>query len=116
MNISYALLKEIARIQAALTDIQPLKMIAENEQSFKDATHCHICETPFSADTVRVRDHCQLTGAYRGAACQPCNINFKQPTFVPVVFHDLRSFDSHIICASFGIIQGGGGDVHCIKH
>jgi hypothetical protein len=30
---------EIARIQAALNDIQPLKMIPENEQSFKDATH-----------------------------------------------------------------------------
>jgi hypothetical protein len=39
VNISYALLKEIARIQAALNDIQPLKMIPENEQSFKDATH-----------------------------------------------------------------------------
>lgn len=98
-------LKETERIQPALNDIQPLKMIAENEQSFKDATHCHICETPFSADTVRVRDHCQLTGAYSGAACQPCNINCKQPTYVPVVFHDLRSYDSHIICASLGLFK-----------
>jgi len=99
------LLKENARIQAILNDIQPLKMSAENEQSFKDATHCHICEKPFSADTVRVRDHCHLTGAYRGAACQSCNINFKQPTFVPVVFHNLRSFDSHIMCASLGLFK-----------
>lgn len=36
------------------------------EQCFQTATHCHICEEELGTD--RVRDHCHLTGKYRGAA------------------------------------------------
>ncbi|KYN09457.1 hypothetical protein ALC57_18430, partial [Trachymyrmex cornetzi] len=35
-------------------------------EQFRNATHCHICEKPFEEGDLRVRDHCHLTGRYRG--------------------------------------------------
>ena len=52
---------------------KPLKMTNEDEESFKKATHCHICEKRYKVDDVPVRDHCHITGKYRGSAHQSCN-------------------------------------------
>ena len=35
-----------------------------------------------------------------------CNLVFKPPAFIPVVFHGLRNFDSHIICQALGKYKG----------
>ena len=45
------------------------------EQDFRNAVTCHICGDELGAD--RVRDHDHLTGEYRGAAHNECNLNFK---------------------------------------
>lgn len=44
------------------------------------APNCHICEKPLFDDDNKVRDHCHLTGAYRGAAHSICNLNYKIPS------------------------------------
>lgn len=38
---------------------------------------CHIFSKPF--DNEKVRDHCHLTGKYRGAVHKSCNLNYKIP-------------------------------------
>ena len=43
------------------------------------------------------RDNCRRTGCFRGAAHSCCNINFYSNRYVPVVFHNLRGYDSHLI-------------------
>lgn len=48
-----------------------------------------------------VRDHCHSTGQYRGAA-HKCNLDFKLPNLIPVVFHNLRGHDSHINVQALG--------------
>ena len=47
------------------------------EEEFAAATECHICQKYFTEYDVRVRDHCHITGKYRGAAHNEFNINFR---------------------------------------
>ena len=49
-----------------------------------------------------VRDHCHITGRYRGSAHQSCNLNFKVTKKIPVVFHNLRGYDGHLIMQQIG--------------
>ena len=46
----------------------------------------------------KVRDHCHLTGKYRGAAHYTCVINVtqKQGIFIPFVFHNFSNDDCHL--------------------
>ena len=43
------------------------------------------------------RDHCHITGKYRGAAHWNCNINLTISKKLPIAFHNLRGYDSHLI-------------------
>ena len=51
---------------------------------YDNSTLCHICNEELGED--RVRDHCHLSGKFRGAAYEVCNLKYKVPTFFPVVF------------------------------
>lgn len=68
----------------------------EDEISFLGKKKCFICTKFFTMIDVKVRDHCHLTGKYRGAAHQQCNLNFQMRNVVPVVYHNLN-YDSHFL-------------------
>ena len=51
----------------------------------------------FEMTNDNVRDHCHVTGKYRGAAHWFCNINLKISKKVPVIFHNLKGYDCHLI-------------------
>ena len=45
----------------------------------------------------KVRDHCHISGKFRGAAHFSCNANFNISKKVPVVFQNLKGYDCHLI-------------------
>ena len=44
-----------------------------------------------------MRDHCHYTGKYRGAAHSICNLRYKIPKEIPVVFHNGFIYDYYFI-------------------
>ena len=99
--------EEVKNCQSIIRDNfnKPLKMTNKDEKAFKMATHCHICEKKYRVDDVPVRDHCHVTGKYRGSAHQTCNLKLKisaENIKIPVVFHNLKGYDSHFIMNELG--------------
>ena len=72
-------------------------MSAENEERFQLINICWICGKLFDVGDNKVRDHCHVTGKYRRSAHWSCNINLKLTKNVPVIFHNLRGYDNHLI-------------------
>lgn len=73
-------------------------------KQFSSATRCHICSNLLFSD--RVRDHNHLTGRYRGAAHSICNLQYKQPSFIPIFFHNLAGYDCHLFIMKLGEAPG----------
>ena len=86
---------------------KPLEMTEENEIDFQKATKCHICDQQYTDKDIRVKDHCHITGEFRGSAHQDCNLKLRiKPATIkiPVLFHNLRGYDSHFIMQQIGEI------------
>ena len=86
----------------AIANIKPKKMIftEENKEQFNKSKICWICDEPFKDN--KVRDHCHYTGRYRGPACNSCNLKYRKPKFIPVFFHNLSGYDSHLFIKKLG--------------
>ncbi|CAH0406333.1 unnamed protein product [Chilo suppressalis] len=70
------------------------KLTAEETESYHTTKLCYLCNQMLFDD--RVRDHCHLTGRYRGAIHSYCNLKYRLPQFVPVFFHNLSGYDCHL--------------------
>ncbi|KAJ8914368.1 hypothetical protein NQ315_011356 [Exocentrus adspersus] len=87
-------------------DVVPMKPLSEEEMlRHESATDCFICGEPFpspldnsleSQNMCKVRDHDHILGTYRGAAHMSCNLNYKLPNFIPVLFHNASHYDMHL--------------------
>ena len=74
----------------------------EETEFYENQIVCHICKKEFSTDADnkryhKVRDNCHYTGKFRGAAHSICNLKYKAPKEILVVFHDGSTYDSHFI-------------------
>ena len=74
-----------------------LIMSAEENERFELTNVCWICSKFIGNSNNKVRDHCHISGKYRSAAHWSCNINLKMTKKVPVIFHNLKGYDSHLI-------------------
>ena len=72
-------------------------MTEEEEHLFQESKSCWIYKKFIDSDDEKVRDHCHISGKFRGVAHWDCNINFQLTKKVPVIFHNLRGYDSHLI-------------------
>ena len=71
-------------------------------KSYKRASKCHICFKPFNFKDPKVRDHCHYTGRYRGPTHSLCNLRYRIPSYIPVVFHNLSGYDVYLFIRELG--------------
>ena len=108
----------------ALNNIRKSCSTCKDQNDMDENNSCNICKRDFeisSYETIiscnkyqcrdklrnkpkKVRDHCHITGKYRGAAHDKCNLNFQITDKIPVIFHNLRGYDSHFIIQEIGEI------------
>lgn len=99
----------ISVIWDKLHKVNPMFLNIEDRQNFENATTCHICHKEFVQigpeddelpdkfyEMRKVRDHCHITGKFRGAAHSKCNFKFQISKTIPIVFHNL-DYDSHFL-------------------
>ena len=87
-----------------------LVMTKKDEEDFQNAKKCWICQKGYKRDegeNIPVRDHCHITGKYRGSAHKTCNFRLQisaEKIKIPVIFHNLKGYDGHLIIEGMGDI------------
>ena len=72
-------------------------MTEKKEYLFQQSNSCWICKKLIDNGDEKVRDHCHITGKFRGAAHWDCNINFQLTKKIPVIFNNLKGYDNHLV-------------------
>ena len=104
------MIQEHEQIMTILDNVQPRFLSDEEEKRFQSAEKCCICVRIYSDDAKKnekpLRHYNHLVGQFIGAACNSCNLYCKQNKhFLPVAFHNLRGYDSHLIMQSVGLYK-----------
>ena len=78
---------------------------------------CYIYKKWFSTDDNnknyhKIRDHCHYTGKYRGVAHDICNLRYKTPKEIPVVFHNDSTYNYHFVIKE--LAKGFEGQFECL--
>ena len=60
---------------------------------------CHIGFKEFKEDDVKISHY---AGQYRGPAHRSCNLAYKIPSYIPIVFHNLSGYDAHLFVRELG--------------
>lgn len=91
------LMETAEKIAKKLRKEEKINISDAEEAAFQTCTRCHICRGKIEVNETKVRDHCHLTGEFRGAAHQACNLLYETSKTIPVVFHNLSNYDAHFI-------------------
>ncbi|XP_057290262.1 uncharacterized protein LOC130612946 [Hydractinia symbiolongicarpus] len=100
---------ESKRLYNMFPKISMQDLTDEELDGYENATKCHICMGEFSEHDVKVRDHCHFTGKFRGSAHRECNLRYKVPNYIPVVFHNLSGYDAHLFIKELAKQHGEEG-------
>ena len=90
-------------------------LTTKEEVCYNKQKKCYICKKEFDKSDKKhhkVRDHCHYTGKYRGAAHNICNLRYKVPKEIPVVFHNGSTYDYHFIIKE--LVKEFDGNFDCL--
>ena len=68
----------------------------------KNSANCWICDNVYVKGNVKVKGHCHTTRKYRSSAYKDCDIKVKLNKKLPVIFCNLKNYDSHLIMQELG--------------
>ena len=76
-----------------------ISLTTEEKVHYNKQKVCYIYKKEFDNNKKqqKVKDHYHYTGKYRGAAHNICNLRYKVPKEIPVVFHNGSTYDYHFI-------------------
>ena len=103
---------ELVEIREVLKHPAKICICDDDQKDFLKTTVCHICGEDLGED--RVRDHYHITGKYRRAVYNACNLKLRiypNKTKIQIVFHNLRGYDGHLIMTE----TTAGEKVGCIS-
>ena len=92
--------EEKERLKEILFDDERLHPLTWQEETrHHNADKCYICKKPFGPKIPeqKVMDHDHVTGLYRGPAHSKCNLMMRKLYKIPVVFHNFKGYDSHLL-------------------
>ena len=110
--------KDLRKHAAKIINYEKKKMIPlskEEKINYNKQEICYICKKEFDTSNkkhYKVRDHCHYTGKYRGAAHNICNLRYKIPKEIPVVFHNGSTSDYHFIIKE--LVKEFNGNFECL--
>ena len=110
-----AVQEEQKLIRKELEDIKPIAMTKEDKIKFDQATECWICNKKINTTDgqIKVRDHCHITGEYRGAAHSNCNLKLRITPKTPIYLHNSRNYDTHLLMQAISKVDG---NITCIPN
>ena len=77
-------------------------MTKEDNVNLKNSTKCWIGDNNYIDNDVKVKDRHRITEKYRGTAHRNCNVNLKLNHKNPIVFHNLKNYNYHLIMQELG--------------
>ena len=92
-----------------------VSLTTEEKIHYNKQKICYICKKEFNNNDKKqqkVKDHCHYTGKYRGAAHNICNLRYKVPKEIPVVFHNSSTYDYHFIIKE--LVKEFDGNFDCL--
>ena len=102
VNAAYEFIKSILKEHKYCKKIMKDQLnknlvMTEKERLFQQSNNCWICKEIIDNEDKKVRDDCHITGKFRGSAHWDGNINFQLSKKIPVIFHNLKGYESHLI-------------------
>jgi len=96
-NFIQSLIEEGKKLDKILVErINKFKLPQLNDNellNFNNSNKCHFCNKEFNNNDLKVRDHCHITGKFRGAAHQSCNLKVRTSLKIPIFFHNGSGYD-----------------------
>lgn len=72
-------------------------MTVHDEKDFNLSSKCWVCGWLFTEGNNKVRYHDHVTSKHISSAYRDCNINLTMAKEIPVIFYNLRGYNSHLI-------------------
>ena len=94
-----------------------IPLTKKEEENHNKQKVCYICKKGFNTDNIvkkhhKVKDHCHYIGKYRGAAHNICNLRYRIPKEIPIVFHNGSIYDDHFIIKE--LVKEFDGNFECL--
>ena len=86
----------------------------EEKTCYSKQKICYICKKEFNNNDKKqqVKNNCHYTSKYRGVAHNICNLRYKVPKEIPVVFHNGSTYDYHFIIKE--LVKEFDGNFDCL--